>query len=119
MKKLTLKRTKWSKLLHGVLVFIIIAGFICTAASFTQAITTSDSIVSRVVNRDAVIRFATVGFVSLGITGLALLLFAFSTAVRGRSERDRVDFLVTEVQTVRNDINKLKKKKEVKSKKNS
>jgi len=87
MKEPTLKRTKWSKFLHVALVVIIIAGFICTAGSFSQAVTTSNTIVSRVVNHDETLEFVRIGLVSLGITALALLVFAFSVSARSRNLR--------------------------------
>lgn len=108
MKKSTLKRTKWSKFLHGVLVLIVIVGFVATAASFTQAVTTSDSVISRVVNHDDTLGFVRIGFVSLGVTALALIMFAFSTAARGMTERKRNNLLMIEIEECRKDIKQLK-----------
>jgi len=87
MKEPTLKKSKGSKFLHVTLVIIIIAGFICTAASFTQAVTTSDNVVSRVVNHGETLGFVRIGFVSLGVTGIALLMFVFSASARSRNLR--------------------------------
>ena len=108
------KKTDRSKFVHIVLILIIIGGFICTAASFTQAVTTSNNVVSRVVSHDKTIGYVRVGFVSMGITGLALIMFAFNTSIRNRKEKDRTDLMVAEVQELRKDINQLKKVKKSK-----
>jgi len=118
MKELTLKNSRGSRFLHASLILIVVAGFICTAASFSQAISTSNGVVSRVVNYDEARDLARIGLVSLGITGLALIMTAFSTLARNRKIiRLGSEFmnastdLSTKIKACRKDINKLKEKK--------
>ena len=113
---LNLRRTAWSKTIHGILIFIIIAGFICTTASFIQAVTTSENVVSRVVNHNKTTEYTKIGFISLGITALALLMFSFSSLARNKRERNQILIMASDIEVCQKNISELKKAKKKSSK---